>query len=163
MSLTEVADGFAQGVAAADRVRTRTPLATGFLPEPQLYQRSQHQVRPTCERWLSGCSSSCQVCLHWTPATRKMKTVLSSTVENANADSAQSPVTGQGMPHLSSLQALPTTAEVGPAEGRACLCPQVLAVHRSLNSRVTSSSPSPGCLAGASPHGSREGALCSMF
>ncbi|XP_032470577.1 FXYD domain-containing ion transport regulator 3 isoform X1 [Phocoena sinus] len=59
------------------------------------------------------------------PTTRKIKTVLSTTVGNANASSAGSPVTIQGMPHLSSLQALPITVEDGSAERapRATLSP----------------------------------------
>ncbi|XP_011898917.1 PREDICTED: FXYD domain-containing ion transport regulator 3 isoform X1 [Cercocebus atys] len=44
----------------------------------------------------------------------------------------------QGRLHLSSLQAQPITDEDGPAEigWRTVLCPQVLSLHRNLNSRM---------------------------
>ncbi|XP_063109425.1 FXYD domain-containing ion transport regulator 3 isoform X1 [Cavia porcellus] len=67
------------------------------------------------------------------PMTQKIRTVLSTMVENASASSAKSPVTIQQMPHLSSLQALLTTAEDQPTR-RAPV--SILALHRTLAQRV---------------------------
>ncbi|XP_041510705.1 FXYD domain-containing ion transport regulator 3 isoform X1 [Microtus oregoni] len=50
------------------------------------------------------------------PMTLRIKIVLSTMVESANASSDRSPVTAQGMGRLSSHQVLLTTAEDGPAE-----------------------------------------------
>nr|XP_042124737.1 FXYD domain-containing ion transport regulator 3 isoform X2 [Peromyscus maniculatus bairdii] len=69
------------------------------------------------------------------PMTPKTKTAPSTTVESASASSARSPVTVQGMGHLSSHQALLTTAEDGPVEHSTPLG-QVLALEVGLNSKT---------------------------
>ncbi|XP_052617892.1 FXYD domain-containing ion transport regulator 3 isoform X2 [Peromyscus californicus insignis] len=62
--------------------------------------------------------------------------ILLQQVESASASSARSPVTVQGMGHLSSHQALLTTAEDGPVEEHSTPLSQVLALEVGLNSKT---------------------------